>query len=195
MTAPRLAPCSTKCQDPWPRSPAMVHAIRTGFPPPLPSVVPTRRSSCRPGPRPCRAKRSRPNPHSGTASAKHRRARTGSLAESLRIHEAGPSRGGHRQVQAGDRRRAALAHGPAPGDRGGRGRPCAQPHAGAGTPDLRPHRLNPERGWANCAHTSDLCNTAAHAAHPRPHPAGAQPRRGPYARRVPGRRRPGHRIR
>jgi len=33
------------------------------------------------------------------------------------------------------------------GDRGGRRRPCAQPHAGAWTPDLCPHRLNPRPGW------------------------------------------------
>ena len=36
-------------------------------------------------------------------SAQHRRARAGSLAESLRLHEAGPGRGGHEPVQAGDR--------------------------------------------------------------------------------------------
>jgi hypothetical protein len=35
--------------------------------------------------------------------AVHRRARTRGLAESLRLHEASSSRGGHRQVQAGDR--------------------------------------------------------------------------------------------
>src|SRR4051812_22851266 len=33
----------------------------------------------------------------------HRRARTQGLAEGVRIHEAGSSRNGHRQVQAGDR--------------------------------------------------------------------------------------------
>jgi len=33
----------------------------------------------------------------------HRRARTRSLAENLRLHQAGSSRGGHRQVQAGHR--------------------------------------------------------------------------------------------
>ena len=48
---------------------------------------------------------------------------------SLRPHEASPRRSDRRQVQAGDRRRPALAHGPASRDRGGRCRPCAQPHA------------------------------------------------------------------
>src|SRR4051812_40351734 len=32
----------------------------------------------------------------------------------------------------------------ASGDRGGRCRPCAEPHVGVGTPVLRPHRLNPD---------------------------------------------------
>ncbi len=35
--------------------------------------------------------------------AEHRRARTRGLAESVRLHEAGSGRGGHRSVQAGDR--------------------------------------------------------------------------------------------
>src|SRR5215213_3945601 len=64
------------------------------------------------------------------------------MAEGVRIHKTGPSRGHHRALQARDRGRAALAHGPAPGDRGGRRRPGPEPHAGAGTPDLRPHHLN-----------------------------------------------------
>src|SRR3954466_15894733 len=38
---------------------------------------------------------------------------------------------------------AALAHGRASGHRDGRGGPRAQPHAGPGTPDLRPHHLTP----------------------------------------------------
>src|SRR3954463_6408796 len=49
-------------------------------------------------------------------------------------------------MEAGDRGRAALAYGRAPGHRDGRGRPRAQPHAGAGTPNLRPHRLTLD--WA-----------------------------------------------
>ncbi len=39
----------------------------------------------------------------GPPPAKHRRARAGGLAESVRLHEAGPGRGGYRQVQAGNR--------------------------------------------------------------------------------------------
>src|SRR4051794_40703905 len=42
-------------------------------------------------------------------------------------------------MEAGDRRSIARAYGGASGDRGGRGGSRAQPHAGAGTPDLRPH--------------------------------------------------------
>ena len=43
-------------------------------------------------------------PHAaGPPSAQHCRARTSRLAEGVRIHEASPSRGSHRQVQAGDR--------------------------------------------------------------------------------------------
>ena len=53
----------------------------------------------------------------------------------------GASRGRNRPVQTGDRRRTALAHGRPSGDRGGRRRPCAQPHGGVWTPELRPHRL------------------------------------------------------
>jgi len=37
------------------------------------------------------------------------------------------------------------------------------PHAGVGTPDLRPHRLTPERGWGNCACIPGPCNTAPFA--------------------------------
>ena len=46
-----------------------------------------------------------------------------------------PDRGDHRQVQRRDRRRAALAHRSASGDRDGRCGPRSGPHAGAGTPD------------------------------------------------------------
>src|SRR5829696_4403980 len=75
----------------------------------------------------------------------HRRAGQDGVAEGVRIHEAGPRRGHHRALQARDRGRAALAHGPASGDRGGRRRPGPEPHAGARTPDLRPHHLNQDR--------------------------------------------------
>ena len=77
-------------------------------------------------------------------SPAHRRARPEGLAEGVRVHKACPGRGRDREVEAGDRRRAALAHGRASGDRGGGRRPCPQPHAGAGTPELRPHRLTPD---------------------------------------------------
>ena len=63
------------------------------------------------------------------------------VAESVRVHETSPGRGRDQPMEAGDRGRAALAHGRASGDRDGRGSPRAQPHAGAGTPELRPHRL------------------------------------------------------
>src|SRR4051812_38233494 len=63
-------------------------------------------------------------------------------------------------METGDRGRAALAHGPAPGDRGGRRRLCPQPHAESGAPDLRPHRMSPERGRGHCARTPDPRNTA-----------------------------------
>ena len=52
-----------------------------------------------------------------------------------------PRRGHDRPLQARDRGRAALAHGRASGDRDGRRGPGPEPHAGAGTPELRPHRM------------------------------------------------------
>ncbi len=52
-------------------------------------------------------------------------------------------RGRHRPLQTGDRGRAALAHGRASGDRGGHRSRCAEPHAGAWTPGVRPHRMTP----------------------------------------------------
>src|SRR4051812_40388345 len=66
------------------------------------------------------------------------------MAEAVRVQQARQSRGRRREVETGDRRRAALAHRRAPGDRGGGRRPRAQPHAGARTPELRPHRLSPD---------------------------------------------------
>src|SRR3954471_664923 len=82
----------------------------------------------------------------------YRRAWAHGLAESVRVHEAGPSRSHDGQVEAGDRRRAARACGRgAPCDRGGRGCSCARPHAGAGTPELRPHRLSPDGGGATAS--------------------------------------------
>src|SRR4051795_2137533 len=81
----------------------------------------------------------------------YRRAWAHGLAESVRVHEAGPSRSHDGQVEAGDRRRAARACGRAPCDRGGRGCSCAQPHAGAGTPELCPPRLSPDGGGATAS--------------------------------------------
>src|SRR3954449_10867235 len=66
------------------------------------------------------------------------------MAEAVRVQQALQGRGRRREVEAGDRRRAALARRRAPGDRGGGRRPRAQPHAGARTPELRPHRLTLE---------------------------------------------------
>ena len=40
-------------------------------------------------------------------------------------------------------------HGRAPSVRGGGRCPCPRPHAGIGTPELRPYRLNPDQGWVN----------------------------------------------
>ena len=108
---------------------------------------------CRHAPRPCRARRPRPRPRSGTAtcSSSNLGVRRTSPCTAERPGRRrpgtppGPGRGGHRPVQAGGRRRAALAHGPRPRDRDGRRRPCPEPHAGIGTPELRPHRLNAGR--------------------------------------------------
>jgi len=102
-----------------------------------------RSGRCRPAAYDRRAERhGRDRSHAaGPPSAAYRRARPNGLAESVRLHDAGASRGSDRPVQAGDRGRAALAHGRPPGDRGGYRRPRAQPHVGAWTPELRPHRL------------------------------------------------------
>src|SRR4051794_24779086 len=63
------------------------------------------------------------------------------MAESVRLQQTRQDRGHHRQVQRRDRRWAALTHGSASGDRGEGCRPRPQPHAGAGTPGVRPHRM------------------------------------------------------
>src|SRR4051812_28285525 len=67
------------------------------------------------------------------------------MAESVRLQQTRQDRGYHGQVQRRDRRWAALTHGSASGDRGGGCRPHPQPHAGAGTPGVRPHRVTPAR--------------------------------------------------
>jgi len=85
-----VGPCSIKCQDPWPRSPAMAHTIRREFSPPSLGVIPTRRLSCRPGPRPCRAKRPRPHPRSGTAICKASPSTDGQLGRKSPDTRSGP---------------------------------------------------------------------------------------------------------
>jgi site-specific DNA recombinase len=55
-------------------------------------------------------------------------------------------RDGDQPLQTGDRRHAALADRRAAGDRGGHRGRCAEPHAGAGTPGVRPHRMNQGKG-------------------------------------------------
>src|SRR5215212_2605779 len=89
----------------------------------------------------------------------HRREGAHGLAESDGLQRSRPGRGDHLSVQARDRGRAARAHRPAPRDRGQRRRPRAQPHAGAGTPGVRPHRMTPERGRGRCVRYPDPCNT------------------------------------
>jgi len=42
-----------------------------------------------------------------------------------------------------------------------------QPHAEAGTPELRPHRLNADGGWGQCVHPADPCNSVSQAIQPR----------------------------
>src|SRR3954451_4470766 len=66
------------------------------------------------------------------------------MAEGVRVHETRPGRGRHRPMETGDRRPVARAYGGASGDRGGRGGPRAQPHAGTGAPEVRPRRLTPD---------------------------------------------------
>ena len=48
------------------------------------------------------------------------------------------------RYKARDRRPVARTYGGASGDRGGRGRLRAQPHAGTGAPEVRPRRLTPD---------------------------------------------------
>src|SRR5215211_3629900 len=101
------------------------------------SVVVPPRSTAVPSDTADRADTARPPP------AAHRRQGTYGMAESVRRQQTRQDRGHHGQVQRRDRRRAALAHGSASGDRGGGCRPRPQPHAGAGTPGVRPHRMTP----------------------------------------------------
>ena len=95
----------------------------------------------------------------GPPSPANRQARPLSLAEDVRLHQARQSRDRYGALQAGDRRRPALAHGRAPGNRGRRRCPRPQPHAGVRTPELRPHRLNHDRGWGQRVHLADYATT------------------------------------
>src|SRR4051812_7057079 len=56
------------------------------------------------------------------------------------------------------RRRATLPNGQASGERGGHRRRRAEPNAGAGTPEVCPHRMTRNTGRAQCARTADPCN-------------------------------------
>ena len=141
----QVGPLLDQVEGPWPRSPATVRTTRNGVydsvaerhpeaavvVPPRATAVPSEMAETEP------TQRDRHLQHIADA-------RPDGLAESVRVHEASPGRGRHREMEAGDRRRAALAHGRASGDRGGGRRPCPQPHAGAGTPELRPRRLTPD---------------------------------------------------
>jgi hypothetical protein len=53
-----------------------------------------------------------------------------------------PGGGRHRTLQTADRGRSALSYGRASYHRDWCRHPCLEPHAGAGTPDLRPHCLS-----------------------------------------------------
>src|SRR5215203_1539123 len=141
MTAPRSVPYSTRWTARSPRSPATVPTTRTASTPASPSVI-QRRPLSYPAlhGRAQQDGRDRANPARPPPPA-YRRAGPQGVAEGVRVHEAGPRRGHHRPVQARDRGRAALAHKGASGHRDGRGGPRAQPHAGAGTPELRLHCL------------------------------------------------------
>ena len=66
------------------------------------------------------------------------------LAASVRLQQARQGRGGDRAMETGDRRRPAFTYRRTSGDRSQRGGRCPQPHAGARTPELCPHRLTPK---------------------------------------------------
>ena len=93
------------------------------------------------------------------APAADRRARPHGLAEGIRLQRQGQGGGGGLALQTGDRRCAPLAHGRSSGHRGGHCRSCPEPHAGARTPEVRPHRMNPDGSWGQCVRSADPCNT------------------------------------
>src|SRR3954453_23781832 len=63
-------------------------------------------------------------------------------------------------MEARHRRGAAFANGRATGERGGHRGRRAEPNAGAGTPEVRPHRITRNTGRAQCARIPDPCNKA-----------------------------------
>src|ERR1700712_906555 len=71
----------------------------------------------------------------------HRREGSGGVADSLGLYKAREGGGGDRALETGDRRRTSLTYGRTSGDGSRRYRACPQPHAGARTPELCPHRL------------------------------------------------------
>src|ERR671916_30408 len=71
-------------------------------------------------------------------------------------------------MEARPRRWAALPDGQATGNRGGHRGRRAEPHAGARTPGVRPHRMILNTGRAQCAHTTDPCNKVTDGAGPYP---------------------------
>ncbi len=165
-TLPRSAPCSTRSRARWPRLLLTVRTTRRAFTPMSPRVIRTRPSLCRHARRRCRARRPRARRRSATATSsaspstaawaeqpKVPRAQRVEwlrrVADAIGLQRARPRRGGGRALETGDRGRAALAQGRAPGDRGGGRCPCAQSYAGAGTPDLCAHRLTPNGAGAS----------------------------------------------
>src|SRR5215208_5366276 len=76
----------------------------------------------------------------------YRRARPPGLAESLRVQLARPGGVRYLALEARHRLGAALANGRATSDRGGHRGRRAEPHAGAGTPGVRPHRITRNTG-------------------------------------------------
>ena len=116
-----------------------------------------------------RAHAARPSP------AAHRQAQTHGVAEGVRLHDAGQGRDSDRTVQAGDRGRAALAHGV------GVGRPRWAPPSTRLTAwwssDARTTSALPDlkQGWGCCARSAGLCNTLIRAPTPIPIRQAARP--------------------
>src|SRR3712207_831458 len=99
--------------------------------------------------------------------AMYRRAWPDGLAAGLGVRLARSRGVRHLALEARHRRWAPFADGRAAGDRGGHRRRGAEPDAGPRTPELRPHRMTRNTGRAQCAHTADPCNKAAHPSTPR----------------------------